>query len=139
MRDPLKNVWPYLFSKLWMGFLFVLFIGWGIFYYPMALTVAGYTQSFGAVVNPVVGLDTIRRMGTTYFKAFAMVIVVQVVSLVISVIISIATSPFAMPFFGNLVDSFIDARFTFYFNLVIACILGLSLFKCAHRLDISFD
>ena len=44
------------------------------FYYPMALAVAGYTQSFGSVVNPLVGLDTIRRMGSTCFKAFGMVL-----------------------------------------------------------------
>jgi hypothetical protein len=40
---------------------------------------------------------------------------------------------------GNLVGNFISATFSFYFNLVIACILGLSLFKCADRLGISVD
>jgi hypothetical protein len=34
---------------------------------------------------------------------------------------------------------FIDGSLTFYFNLVIACILGLSLFKCADRLGIAVD
>ena len=105
----------------------------------MALTVAGYTQSFGSVVNPLVGLDTIRRMGITYFKAFGMVIVVQVVAFVVGAIISVITSPLALPFMGNLVGNFINATFTFYFYLVIACILGLSLFSCADRLDINVD
>jgi hypothetical protein len=49
---------------------------------------------------------------------------------------------------GNLVGNFIYATFTFYFNLVVACILGLSLFniglgdiamKCADRLGINVD
>lgn len=136
---PLKDLLPYLAAKLWIAVLFLVFVGWAIFYYPMALTVAGYTQSFGDVINPLVGLDTIRRMGTTYFKAFAMVIVVQIVSIVVGVVISFVTSPFALPFVGNLVSYFINATFTFYFNLVVACILGLSLFKCADRLDISVD
>lgn len=119
--------------------LLLLFIAWGVFYYPMALTVAGYTQSFGSVVNPLVGLDTIRRMRSTYFKAFAMVIAVQVVSFIVAVIISIITSPLTLPFMGNLAGNFINATFTFYFNLVIACVLGLSLFKCADRLGIAVD
>jgi len=42
-------------------------------------------------------------------------------------------------FFGNLPALFIDGSLTFYFNLVIACILGLSLFKCADRLGIAVD
>ena len=119
--------------------LLLLFIGWGVFYYPMALAVAGYTQSFGSVLNPLVGLDTIRRMGTTYFKAFAMVIVIQVVAFVFGVIVSVVTAPFALPYTGNVIGNFINAPFTFYFNLVIACVLGLSLFKCADRLGISVD
>jgi hypothetical protein len=40
---------------------------------------------------------------------------------------------------GNIVANFISATFSFYFNLVVACILGLSLFKCADRLGISVD
>jgi hypothetical protein len=140
--DPaalLKDLLPYLGAGMLVALLFLLFIGWGLFYYPMALTVAGYTQSFGSVVNPLVGLDTIRRMKTTYFKAFAMVIVVQVIAFVVGVIISVITAPLALPFMGNLVGNFIDATFTFYFNLVIACVLGLSLFKCADRLGINVD
>ena len=136
---PLRKLLPYLGASIFIVLLFLLFIAWGVFYYPMALTVAGYTQSFGSVVNPLLGLDTIRRMGTTYFKAFGMVIMVQLASIVVGVIVAVVTSPFALPFIGNLVGSFINATFTFYFNLVVACILGLSLFKCADRLGIAVD
>jgi len=31
------------------------------------------------------------------------------------------------------------SAFSFYFNLVIACLLGLSLFKCGDRLGIEVD
>ena len=140
--DPLgayRDLMPLLGAGMAIGLLLLLFAGWGVFYYPMALTVAGYTQSFTSVINPLVGLDTIRRMGTTYFKAFAMVIVVQIVACVVGVIVSVITSPLALPFAGNMVANFINAHFTFYFYLVIACILGLSLFKCADRLGINVD
>ena len=140
--DPaghLRDLLPYLGTGISVLLLLLLFIAWGVFYYPMALTVAGYTQSFGSVINPLVGLDTIRRMGITYFKAFAMVIMVQVAAIIVGAIITIVTSPFALPFVGNLVGYFINATFTFYFNLVVACILGLSLFKCADRLGIKVD
>jgi len=141
-NDPaaaVRMLMPYLGAGIVFVLIFLLTIAWAIFYYPMALTVAGYTQSFGSVVNPLVGLDTIRRMGATYFKAFGMVIVVQIVSLVIGGIVAIILSPFALPFVGNLPANFINGSIMFYFNLVIACVLGLSLYKCADRLGISVD
>ncbi len=140
--DPtsgLQFLLPYLGAGLALAVLFLLAIVWAIFYYPMALAVAGYTQSFGSVINPMVGMDTIRRMGGTYFKAFGMVLIIQLVALVINVIVAVVTAPLALPFLGNLPAKFIDGTFTFYFNLVIACLLGLSLYKCADRLDICGD
>jgi uncharacterized membrane protein len=140
--DPaagLKMLLPYLGAGIAIVLLFLAGLAWGVFYYPMALTVAGYTQSFGSVINPLVGLDTIRRMRGTYFKAFGMVLGLQFVGFVVSVIIAIVTSPFALPFVGNLPARFIDGSVTFYFNLVVACLLGLSLYKCADRLGISVD
>ena len=136
---PFRYLLPYLGASISIALLFLLLIGWALFYYPMALTVAGYTQSLGSVLNPLVGLDTIRRMGINYFKGFGMVVVVQLVALIVGVIISVITSPFTLPFMGNLVGNFIGATFSFYFNLVIACILGLSLFKSADRLGIAVD
>lgn len=132
----LKN---YLGSDMLVAGLFLMCIAWGVFYGPMALAVAGYTQSFASVVNPLVGLDTIRRMRGTYFKAFGMVIAVEVVAYIVAAIIFLITAPFTLAFMGNLVGNFIYSTFTFYFNLVIACILGLSLFKCADRLGINID
>ena len=119
--------------------LFIVAIAWAVFYYPMALAVAGYTQSVGAVVNPMVGIDTIRRMGATYFKAFGMVLLVQLANLVVGGMVSAITAPLALPFVGDVPAKFIDGTIAFYFNLVIACVLGLSLFKCADRLGINVD
>jgi uncharacterized protein YacL len=128
---------PFLGAGILLVVLLLLGVAWAIFYYPMALAVAGYTQSFGAVINPMVGIDTIRRMRSTYFKAFGMVLLIQVVGLVVGAVISFVTSPFALPFFGNLPATFIGGTFSFYFNLVISCLLGLSLFKCGDRLGLS--
>ena len=142
LNDPtadLKMLFGYLRAPLLLVLLLLLAIGWGIFYYPMALAVAGYTQTFSSVINPLVGLDTIKRMGTTYFKAFGLVLMVQIVGGIIGIIVAIILSPFALPFVGNLPAMFVDGSLTFYFNLVIACVLGLSLFKCADRLGIDVD
>ena len=142
LNDPtadLKMLFSYFKAPLFLVLLLLAAIGWGIFYYPMALAVAGYTQSFGSVVNPLVGLDTIKRMGSTYFKAFGLVLLVQIVGGIIGIIVAIILSPFALPFVGNLPAMFVDGSLTFYFNLVIACVLGLSLFKCADRLGIDVD
>ena len=135
----LSMLLPYLGAGILLGVLFIAGLGWAFFYYPMALAVAGYTQSFASVINPLVGLDTIKRMGLTYFKAFAMVVVIQIAAGIVSVIIAIATTPFNLPFVGNLPANFINGTATFYFNLVIACVLGLSLFKSADRLGINVD
>lgn len=140
--DPtagLRMLMPFRGAGVFLLLLFLVGLAWAIFYYPMALAVAGYTQSFGSVVNPVVGLDTIRRMGATYFKAFGMVLVIQLVALIVGLLVAFVTSPLALPFVGNLPAKFIDGIVTFYFNLVVACVLGLSLYKCADRLGISVD
>ena len=142
LSDPtadLRMLMGYFQAPILMVLLLLLSLAWGIFYYPMALAVAGYTESFGSVINPMVGLDTIRRMGGTYFKAFGMVLLIQIVAFVVTLIVAVITAPLTLPFFGNLPATFIDGSVTFYFNLVVACILGLSLFKCADRLGISTD
>ena len=142
LNDPLadlKMLFGYLKAPLILVLLLLIAIAWGIFYYPMALAVAGYTQSIGSVINPLVGLDTIKRMRGTYFKAFGLVLLVQLVSGLAGISVAIILSPFALPWVGNLPAMFIDGSLTFYFNLVIACVLGLSLFKCADQLGIEVN
>jgi hypothetical protein len=117
----------------------VLAIGWAIFYHPMALLVAGWTESLKSVLNPLVGLDTMRHMGLTYGKAFLMYLAVQAAGLVVGLIVAIVTSPFDMPFIGNLPFKFLDGIVTFYTSLVVACVLGLALFKSADRLGIEIE
>lgn len=142
LSDPTADL-RFFMNFFQVPFLLLLLLlaclAWGIFYYPMALAVAGYTQSFGSVINPLVGLDTIRRMGGTYFKAFGMVLGLQIAGLIAAVVVAVITAPLALPFFGNLPAMFIDGSLTFYLNLVVACVLGLSLYKRADRLGINVD
>lgn len=137
--SPLSAFSPFFYASMTIILLFLLALGWAVVYYPMALAVAGYTEDFWATVNPLVGLDTIRRMGMVYVKAFLMYLCVEVAGLVVGVIIHIVTAPFDMPFVGNLPATFLNGMVTFYINLVIACILGLALYKCADQLDIPTD
>jgi hypothetical protein len=128
-----------LYTSLTIILLFLLAFVWAGFYYPMALAVAGYTGDFWATVNPLVGLDTIRRMGVVYVKAFLMYLCMLVLSVIVGGIIYMMTAPFNMPLVGNLPAKFLDGMVTFYINLVIAFILGLALYKCADKLDIPTD
>ncbi len=112
---------------------------WAFCYYPMALTMAGYTGDFKSVINPLVGLDTMRRMGLVYVKAFAMYAVVELVGYALIALIEIVTAPLDMPLIGNLPGKFMEGAVAFYFNLVIACLLGLALYKSADRLEIETD
>ena len=119
-----------------IALLLVLSLVWAFFYYPMAIAVAGYTEDLWSVVNPLVGLDTISRMGLVYVKAFLMYAAVQLLGLVAGAVVGIVTAPFDLPYIGNLPATFIEGALTFYFNLVIACVLGLALFKSADRVGI---
>jgi hypothetical protein len=117
----------------------LLALGWAVFYHPMALLVAGWTESLKSVLNPLVGLDTIRHMGSNYFKAFLMYLAVQLVGFVFHFVVGALTAPFDLPLVGNLPGTFLGGIVTFYTSLVVACLLGLSLFKSADRLGIEID
>lgn len=139
-EDPAFTVIRQLMAHAGLILLLALLaIGWAVFYHPMALLVAGWTESFKSTINPLVGLDTMRHMGLNYVKAFVMYLVVQVFAFVAGFFVSIATAPFDMPFIGNLPGKFLGGIVTFYTSLVIACVLGLSLFKSADRLGIEIE
>src|SRR5438067_195488 len=71
--------------------LALLALGWAVFYYPMALLVAGWTEDFKSVINPLVGLDTMRHMGATYFKAFLMYAAVEAASFFAGLVVAVVT------------------------------------------------
>lgn len=122
------------------GALFLIlggvFLLWGLFYFPAACAVAGYTRSFLATLNPTVGLDTIKRLGFDYVKILAMCLVLIVFSAIIGGIISAALIAFDMPGVGNLPAKFIGSLFTFYFSVVFSCVLGFAIYKASDRLKL---
>lgn len=109
---------------------------WGAFFFPAACAVAGYTRSFMATINPLVGLDTIRRLGLDYIKVLLMGLVIVIAASFVSGLFAAVFSPFAMPGIGNLPAKAFAALFGFYFSVVFSCILGLMLFKASGRLKL---
>ena len=116
-----------------VGFLAFL---WGLFYFPAACAVAGYTRSFTATINPLVGLDTIKRLGFDYVKILFMGFLIILITAFIGMILSIVLSPFDMPRMGNLPVKVIGSIFTFYFSIVFSCILGYALYKNSAKLNL---
>ncbi len=116
--------------------IFLAFL-WGIFYFPAACAVAGYTRSFIAVLNPLIGLDTIKRLGFNYAKILLMFFVLGIFYGGVSMILGIVFAPLNLPQIGNLPVKIIGSLFTFYFSVVFSVILGYALYKNSDRLNLN--
>lgn len=116
-----------------VGFITLL---WGLFYFPAACAVAGYTRMFSSTINPLVGLDTIKRLGFDYVKLLGITAIMLVASVVVSAALSLIFAPLALPGLGNIPATAISAFFTFYLVAVFSCLLGYALFKGADRLKL---
>jgi len=123
--------------------VFVIFAGvallWGFFYFPAACAVAGYTRSFRAAINPLVGIDTIRHLGVDYVKILVMVLVISIMSGVVGAVLGVVFMPFDLPAFGNLPAKFVGSFVTFYFSVVLAVTLGYALYKNSEKLRLYRD
>lgn len=109
---------------------------WGLFYFPAACAVAGYTRSFTATLNPFVGLDTIRRLGFSYVKILLMCLLILIISAVISTFLAVIFSPFDLPRMGNIPANVVGSFVSFYFAIVFSCILGFALYKNSDKLNL---
>lgn len=115
---------------------------WALLYYPMALLVAGFTRSFFAVINPVVGIDTIMRMGLTYVKAYFMCFAVYIPLFIFQTVVqqvmdtTAETAPALLIagtfLFGNIAIG--SAKFLA--AAIVSCILGLALWKEGDKLGL---
>jgi hypothetical protein len=106
--------------------LFALTLVWKILYTPVALTVAALTRSFWQTLNPVLGVETIFRMGRTYWQAAAIYTAIAAVQWGLGLALGL------IPIAGGLVGSFVDA----YACLAIGCTLGLAVYKKAPELGL---
>ncbi len=110
-----------------LGFLALAGVAllWKIIYEPIALTVAGLSHSYGQTLNPLIGIDTIRKMGGVYWQAWLIYCVLSAFQWIVSLLVS------AIPILGGIVISFVNA----YAYLAIGCLMGLAVFKKAKELD----
>lgn len=113
-----------------------IFFLWGVLFFPAACLVAGYTRSFFATLNPLVGLDTIRRLGGDYVKILFMGFLLSVGMVLVMMVMSIIFMPFDMPRVGNIPAMLVGSFVWFYVFIVFSCLLGYALFKARDRLNL---
>ena len=102
---------------------------WGIIYLPVASIVAAYTRNVASVLNPLVGLDTIKRLGFDYVKILLMGFLLLITGAIVSGVLNIILSPFNLPKLGNIPAIAIGSVFTFYLSIVFSTIIGFALYK----------
>jgi hypothetical protein len=99
---------------------------WKIVYSPVALIVAGVSRSVVQTLNPMVGLDTILRMGPVYVQAMILYAGITLAQTIVDFPL------FFIPVAGGLLSGFVDS----YASLCIGCALGLAVFKKAPELEL---
>ena len=102
----------------------VLAVVWLVVYLPVALTVAALSKSFLSTLNPLIGIDTIKKMGGVYWQAVAIYLALVAAQVVVGFPLRF------IPLLGGLLRAFVDA----YLALAIGCTLGLAVFKKAVEL-----
>lgn len=109
---------------------------WGVFYFSAACAVAGYTRSFIATINPLVGLDTIKRLGLSYVKIMLMGFVMLFAAGFVSAVFALVFAPFDLPGIGNIPAKVAGSFIGFYLSVVFSCVIGYALFKNAEKLQL---
>ncbi len=109
---------------------------WGAFLFPAACAVAGYSRSFMATINPLVCLDTVKRLGFDYVKILAIGILLVALLAIIGTSVAFVLSPFDLPALGNIPATGLTALFTFYLWTVFSCVIGYALFRNRDKLGL---
>jgi hypothetical protein len=99
---------------------------WALLYSPIALIAAAISQSFFATLNPLTGIDAIRRMGSIYWEAWFVYTGIAIVGGLVSAILGV------VPFLGSFLAAFVEA----YSFLCFGCVLGFAVFKRAKELGV---
>lgn len=116
--EPAVPAWAYV--------AFALALLWKLVYSPVALVAGAISQSFLKTLNPVVGLDAIRKMGPTYWAAMGLYTVLAVGEFLAGAALGL------VPFVGAFLRAFVQS----YAYLAIGCLLGLAVFKKAPELGL---
>jgi hypothetical protein len=105
--------------------LFVVLVIWKLVYTPVALMVAALSRSFFKILNPILGIDTIRRMGGIYWQALLIYTFFAGAQWGLGFVLD------RIPIAGLIAKSFLDA----YAYLAVGCTLGLAVFKKSRELE----
>lgn len=123
--------------------LMPLAVIWGFFYYPIALLVAGVTESFASVINPLLGFETVKRIGKAYYKHFLYLLALQLPTQIFAFLVATLliegskdAGKFLTVFIILMFVGLIFAAPIFYTNSVMAALIGRAIFKSADRLGI---
>lgn len=121
---------------------------WVIFYYPIALLIAGITDSFKALVNPLVGLNTIKKIGKpfrhfflSYLKVCLIVfpLIIPITLMIRPVIVFVVGAAMFIPFLNIFAVILVGALLMIpvvYANVMIAYLLGRIVFKSSKDLGV---
>lgn len=128
-----------------ISFLSVIGLIWAIIYYPIALLVAGLTESFAQVVNLKIGFEAVKKMGGVYKKFFGYFFLLELPIIIFYLMLPevpmIEKEGIKVPdvlticMFIALVGFFFGAPF-FYINTVMGALIGRLVFKSADKLGI---
>jgi hypothetical protein len=99
---------------------------WKLLYSPIALIAAAISRSFFATLNPVTGIDAIRRMGSIYWEALVVYTAIAFASFVTSSVLGL------VPFLGGFLAAFVQS----YAFLSFGCLLGFAVYKKAGELGV---
>jgi hypothetical protein len=110
---------------------------WGLFYFPAASAVAAYTRSFPASVNPSVGIDTIKRLGTDYLKILVFSSMLAGAFYLVSLFFGGIFSSFDLPGLGNVPARAVGSIFGFYLIVVFSVMIGFAVYKNGQKLGVS--
>lgn len=107
-----------------VSLLLLVALFWKVAYTPVALIVAALSKNVWSVLNPLIGIDTIRRMGSVYWHVMLIYTGLTVVELGIGKIFGL------VPIAGVIGMAFVKA----YIAIATGCALGLAVYKKAPEL-----
>jgi hypothetical protein len=129
VESVMKKIGPRLIPLiLLLGLTFL----WGVFYFPTALAVAGYTESVGATLNPLVGFGMARQMGGNFFKAFGSYLILLILGFVIYMGVGLVSM-----LVGQTLGQFLANIVSFYLYIVIGALFGFALYRSHEKIGFS--
>lgn len=111
-------------SSFGVWLLLLLALLWKVAYTPVALIVAALSKNVFSVLNPLIGLDTLRRMGPVYWHVMLIYTMLTATQWGAGKVLGL------FPLVGGVGMSFVEA----YMALAVGCALGLAVFKKAPAL-----